>query len=169
MEQKTNAVDTDAACTAEAEKKENATSDRSTIGKFTSVDALYRAYERLEAEFTRRSQRLKALEAGISAGYGKTTPDGALSGGGKGENPITAECGAADTVEAKASSPTETENKPDGVFPPVTDVRDGEIPPRYSPANFCKGSAVIAPPMRPRTLAEAGELAKLYIKYKGES
>ena len=159
MEQKTNAVDTDAAYTAEAEKKENATSDRSTIGKFTSVDALYRAYERLEAEFTRRSQRLKALEAGISAGYGKTTPDGALSGGGKGEN----------TVEAKASSPTETENKPDGVFPPVTDVRDGEIPPRYSPANFCKGSAVIAPPMRPRTLAEAGELAKLYIKYKGES
>ena len=98
MEQKTNAVDTDAAYTAEAEKKENATSDRSTIGKFTSVDALYRAYERLEAEFTRRSQRLKALEAGISAGYGKTTPDGALSGGGKGENPITAECGAADTV-----------------------------------------------------------------------
>ena len=52
MEQKTNAVDTDAAYTAEAEKKENATSDRSTIGKFTSVDALYRAYERLEAEFT---------------------------------------------------------------------------------------------------------------------
>ena len=43
MEQKTNAVDTDAAYTAEAEKKENATSDRSTIGKFTSVDALYRA------------------------------------------------------------------------------------------------------------------------------
>ena len=56
MEQKTNAVDTDAAYTAEAEKKENATSDRSTIGKFTSVDALYRAYERLEAEFTRQSK-----------------------------------------------------------------------------------------------------------------
>ena len=31
-------------------------------GKFKSVDALVRAYGELEAEFTRRSQRLKALE-----------------------------------------------------------------------------------------------------------
>lgn len=32
------------------------------LGKFKSVDALLKAYEELEAEFTRRSQRLKALE-----------------------------------------------------------------------------------------------------------
>ena len=32
------------------------------LGKFRSVDALLRAYEALEAEFTRRSQRLKELE-----------------------------------------------------------------------------------------------------------
>ena len=31
-------------------------------GKFKSVDALLHAYGELEAEFTRRSQRLKALE-----------------------------------------------------------------------------------------------------------
>lgn len=31
-------------------------------GKFKSIDALVRAYGELEAEFTRRSQRLKALE-----------------------------------------------------------------------------------------------------------
>ena len=33
------------------------------LGKFQNVDALMRAYQELEAEFTRRSQRLKALEA----------------------------------------------------------------------------------------------------------
>ena len=32
------------------------------MGKFKSVDALYKAYESLQAEFTRRSQRLKQLE-----------------------------------------------------------------------------------------------------------
>lgn len=32
------------------------------MGKFKSVDALMRAYRELEAEFTRRSQKLKALE-----------------------------------------------------------------------------------------------------------
>ncbi len=35
-------------------------------GKFKSVDALLHAYGELEAEFTRRSQRLKALEEQLS-------------------------------------------------------------------------------------------------------
>ena len=34
------------------------------LGKFRSVDALLRAYEALESEFTRRSQRLKELQRG---------------------------------------------------------------------------------------------------------
>ena len=41
------------------ERTENAAPD---LGKFKSVEALVRAYGELEAEFTRRSQRLKALE-----------------------------------------------------------------------------------------------------------
>ena len=41
--------------------------------KFASVDALVRAYESLQAEFTRRSQRLRELE--------KATEDGADIGG----------------------------------------------------------------------------------------
>ena len=36
------------------------------LGKFKSVDALLRAYSELEAEFTRRSQKLKALEDAAS-------------------------------------------------------------------------------------------------------
>ena len=37
------------------------------LGKFKSVDALMSAYLSLEAEFTRRSQRLKELEEGSKA------------------------------------------------------------------------------------------------------
>lgn len=50
--------------TAAAEEEKGVVNNKPFIGKFKSVDALYRAYERLETEFTRRSQRLKALEAG---------------------------------------------------------------------------------------------------------
>ena len=49
--------------TAEAEK----TGAAAGLGKFQSVDALLTAYQALEAEFTRRSQRLKELEAGNKA------------------------------------------------------------------------------------------------------
>ncbi len=45
----------------EVEKAEERVS--TDLGKFRSVDALLRAYEALEAEFTRRSQRLKELES----------------------------------------------------------------------------------------------------------
>ncbi len=45
--------------TAEAEEKTQAASG---LGKFKDVDALLEAYSSLEAEFTRRSQRLKELE-----------------------------------------------------------------------------------------------------------
>ena len=54
-----------------------------SIGKFASVEALYSAYTSLEAEFTRRSQRLKELEEGnkakpeeASPSRGSTTDDG---------------------------------------------------------------------------------------------
>lgn len=43
---------------AEAEREKSS----AVLGKFRSVDALAEAYGALEAEFTRRSQRLKELE-----------------------------------------------------------------------------------------------------------
>jgi hypothetical protein len=45
--------------TAEAENDNNAATE---LGKFKDVKALMQAYANLEAEFTRRSQRLKELE-----------------------------------------------------------------------------------------------------------
>ena len=48
---------------AEAKEEEKQEKEASTVlGKFKDVDALARAYSALQAEFTRRSQRLKALE-----------------------------------------------------------------------------------------------------------
>lgn len=45
-----------------AEEETKSTPELSGLGKFKTVDALARAYKELEAEFTRRSQKLKALE-----------------------------------------------------------------------------------------------------------
>ena len=50
--------------TAEAEKEITAAPD---LGKFKDVHTLLKAYSDLEAEFTRRSQRLKELEKGNKA------------------------------------------------------------------------------------------------------
>lgn len=55
--------------TAEADKISAATD----LGKFKSVEALKKAYSDLEAEFTRRSQRLKELEKESNA---HSAPDG---------------------------------------------------------------------------------------------
>ncbi len=47
------------------------------LGKFKDVDALARAYEALQAEFTRRSQRLRALERERENFEGDGAPSGA--------------------------------------------------------------------------------------------
>lgn len=60
MEQEENVYEkTEQAQTAEAEEGRGATD----LGKFKDVDALMKAYNALQAEFTRRSQRLRALES----------------------------------------------------------------------------------------------------------
>ena len=80
VEEKDNVyVETEAAHTAEAEKQEGATA----IGKFKDVDALMKAYNALQAEFTRRSQRLRALENAVdnSTATAKAVDEGQEAGG----------------------------------------------------------------------------------------
>lgn len=64
--EKDNAADTELRKTAEAAEAEKITAANG-LGKFASVGALLTAYKSLEAEFTRRSQRLKELEEGNKA------------------------------------------------------------------------------------------------------
>ena len=63
--------------TAEAEKDTAA----AELGKFESVSALLAAYKSLEAEFTRRSQRLKELEEGNKAHAEDRAPSRESDGG----------------------------------------------------------------------------------------
>ena len=55
--------------------------DSAVLGKFKDVDALARAYSALEAEFTRRSQRLKELEKKSGIGRIRSIPFGSRIGG----------------------------------------------------------------------------------------
>ncbi len=50
------------ATAAPAEAEDNREQPATGLGKFKDVDALLEAYNNLEAEFTRRSQRLRELE-----------------------------------------------------------------------------------------------------------
>lgn len=100
------------------------------LGKFRSVEALLRAYNSLEAEFTRRSQRLRELE-GKAAGENASPPA-----------PAPAEEGA--SLEERVERAIER------------CLAAREAP--YIMAGG--GSFAAAPPRRARTLEEAGRLAQ---------
>lgn len=155
--------DTTLSATQDAEAKKGKCVDGG-VGKFKNVDELYRAYERLQAEFTRRSQRLKALEAGLATSDEKTreSVSGQVASVGN-ALPPSGEKTAATTYEDGRKQAYNTENKPNAVFS-ETYANATQPSNKYVSAKFCRGSAVGVPPLRPRTLAEAGELAKEYIK-----
>ena len=61
-EQAAAQAEAEAASVQAGDRKAEAPAQAALPEKFRSVDALVKAYEALEAEFTRRSQRLRALE-----------------------------------------------------------------------------------------------------------
>ncbi|MDE7296758.1 MAG: hypothetical protein K2N84_05775 [Clostridia bacterium] len=62
MEEENKTENPEAQAAAAPATGEAQSTAQANLGKFKSVDALMRAYKELEAEFTRRSQKLKALE-----------------------------------------------------------------------------------------------------------
>lgn len=66
MEEENKAGNPEAQPTAAPAEGQAQSGEPIYLGKFKSVDALMRAYKELEAEFTRRSQKLKALEESAS-------------------------------------------------------------------------------------------------------
>ena len=60
-------------------KQKPAAGEAPDLGKFQSVNALMRAYQELEAEFTRRSQRLRALESAAQQGASLSAPSASRS------------------------------------------------------------------------------------------
>ncbi len=110
------------------------------LGKFKSVDALVHAYGELEAEFTRRSQRLKALEEQLASKDG---------GEGTHAAPVQEE-------PQRASAPSEEER--------------ARIVSEYLrslggvPLMGEGGTGVVSPKTSPKSIYEAGDLALGYFK-----
>ena len=76
MEKENMTTPREAAQGADARTESGAAAPAADLGKFKSVDALLNAYNSLEAEFTRRSQRLRELE-------GKTAENGGAAASGE--------------------------------------------------------------------------------------
>lgn len=140
--------------TEEENKTEKpASAQMPNLGKFQNVEALMRAYQELEAEFTRRSQRLKALEAAaLSAADGKTDKN----------------------ADGTAAEDAQTENADDALLRAVRGnegVRTrivGEYLASLSgvPLLAGSGAGVTAPAERATTLRQAGALALGYLKHQ---
>ena len=129
-----------AAEAAEAENKEAATA----LGKFKDVQTLMKAYSDLEAEFTRRSQRLKELEK---------------------ENK------AAPEPDEVKELPSQTQTDEERISAALSDrkVRDAVIGDylkglaEKSVPLVVGGGAVTAPKNTPKSVKEAGKLAQQFL------
>ena len=126
--------------TAEAEKEITAAPD---LGKFKDVQTLLKAYSDLEAEFTRRSQRLKELEHGNKA---ETEPDGA-----------EASPSRQDELLKRALSDDKVRDAVIGEY--LNGVAEGK-----GVTLLSGGGGVSAPRAVPKSVKEAGKLASEFLK-----
>ncbi len=125
--------------TAEAEKEITAAPD---LGKFKDVQTLLKAYSDLEAEFTRRSQRLKELEHGNKA---ETEPDGA-----------EASPSRQDELLKRALSDDKVRDAVIGEY--LKGVAEGKG------VTLLSGGGGSAPRAVPKSVKEAGKLASEFLK-----
>ena len=127
--------------TAEAEVETGDKKTEVSFGKFKDAKSLLNAYNALEAEFTRRSQRLRELEGRLQEDKAKAPEEGG------GEH-----------IER-----SDTGKNEQSVQNPKTDFSsgNGQVESVPIPVKVMGGGAPVAmPPRRPKTIAEAGELAR---------
>ncbi len=130
-----NAFDEQTAVAAEEPKTDenNASAPAVSFGKFKDANALLDAYNSLEAEFTKRCQRLKELESALSDDKAKT-PEG--------------------KEETKSISDEDKENILKDYLKSVLGAKQTAI------VMDNAGAGVRTPADKPRSIAEAGSLAK---------
>ncbi|MGN0805810.1 MAG: hypothetical protein ACI4MC_02120 [Candidatus Coproplasma sp.] len=138
--------------TAEAEEKKEEVA--AGPKKFKDVQALIDAYTALEAEFTRRSQRLKELEANKE----QASPARAEVAGASSEQAPSQEVAA----EAVNGERTLTQQEKNAV---IEEYLNGVYANRSVPF-ITAGGAVRAARVTPKTLREAGSLARRYFENK---
>ena len=134
---------------AETEAESEAPTNAALPEKFRSVDALVKAYEALEAEFTRRSQRLRALEQANKAPRAQGEP-----------SPVPTACAQEQTpsFEAVMNVPS-GQNEAEKPLPSSKEEREA-----FVPLMTHAGAGVMAPAVRPNSFEEAGRLALGYLK-----
>ena len=137
--QKENAENTDLQVTAEPAEAEKDTA-ATELGKFESVSALLAAYKSLEAEFTRRSQRLKELEDGNKAHTDERAPS----------------CESREGVN--------TVNLDESVKNAVIEEYLKTVASGKSVPLIVGGVSSAAPRFTPKTVKEAGALAEKFLK-----
>ncbi|MCL2176805.1 MAG: hypothetical protein FWB72_02505 [Firmicutes bacterium] len=67
-------------CESDALKSDQQDTKEKTFGKFKDAEALFRAYQSLESEFTKKSQRLSALEKELASGESVGAERSAVAG-----------------------------------------------------------------------------------------
>ena len=134
---------------AETEAESEAPTNAALPEKFRSVDALVKAYEALEAEFTRRSQRLRALEQANKAPRAQGE-----------SSPVPTACAQEQTpfCEAVMNVPS-GQKEAEKPFPASKEEREA-----FVPLMTHAGAGVMAPAVRPNSFEEAGRLALGYLK-----
>lgn len=134
---------------AETEAEAEAPVQAALPEKFRSVDALVKAYEALEAEFTRRSQRLRALEQANKAPRAQGE-----------SSPVPTACAQEQTpfCEAVMNVPS-GQKEAEKPFPASKEEREA-----FVPLMTHAGAGVMAPAVRPNSFEEAGRLALGYLK-----
>ena len=134
---------------AETEAEAEAPVQAALPEKFRSVDALVKAYEALEAEFTRRSQRLRALEQANKAPRAQGDP-----------SPVPTACAQEQTPSCEAVMNVPSgQNEAEKPLPSSKEEREA-----FVPLMTHAGAGVMAPAVRPNSFEEAGRLALGYLK-----
>lgn len=145
---------------AEAQAKEGSATAEN-LGKFKSVDALLRAYNSLQAEFTRRSQRLKELEKeqaqNIPSSVGEPVP-----------MPEENDSAPVPMPEIKNEPEEEEElfrraNASAAVRQKIIDNYLGEVKKSAVPL-MGGGVSVVSPALKAKSVAEAGAMALGYFR-----
>lgn len=123
--------------------EENVAAD---LGKFKDVKALLNAYNNLEAEFTRRSQRLKELEAN------------------KAQPPAKAESGAPSAPAQEHASLYEAASCDEDVKKRIIADYLVSVASAKGAPMVTGGISVPSPKTRPASIKEAGRLAQEFLK-----
>ncbi len=160
MTDNVNATENENQVTADTAQAEGNTA-AAGLGKFKSVDALMSAYLSLEAEFTRRSQRLKELEEGSKARSLPQSADGVT------------DTQNAQSAENEAPSRSAENSKAELLQAALADsgVREAVIGEYLKTVASNKSIPLIvggvsspAPKAMPKTVREAGALAERFLK-----